>query len=74
MSIMDWIGSAKGRAWLYAVALAVIALLVGYQVLGAAEAPLWAGLVTALLAVAPVTALRNLTPDQTEDDGDGQAD
>ena len=27
-----------------------------------------------LLAVAPVTALRNLTPDPDEDDGDGQAD
>ena len=73
MSIMDWIRSARGRAWLYSVALAVIALLVGYQVLGAEQAPLWVALVTALLAVAPVTALRNITPD-SEDDGDGQAD
>lgn len=74
MSIMDWLRSAKGRAWLYGVALATIALLVGYQVLGAEQAPLWVALVTALLAVAPVTALRNLTPDPDEDDGDGQAD
>jgi len=72
--MMDWIRSAKGRAWLYTVALAVIALLVGYQVLGAEQAPLWVALVTALLAVAPVTALRNLTPDPEGDDGDGQAD
>jgi hypothetical protein len=71
--MMDWIRSAKGRAWLYTVALAVIALLVGYQVLGEAQAPLWVALVTALLAVAPATALGHITPDPEGDDSDGQA-
>lgn len=70
--VMDWIRSAKGRAWLYGVALAIIALLVGYQVLGAEQAPLWVALVTALLAVAPVTALRNLTPDPERDEVDSE--
>lgn len=66
--------SARGRTWLYGVALAVIALLVGYQVLGEEQAPLWVALVTALLALAPATALGHITPDGEQDDGDPGAD
>lgn len=73
--MLDQLLTAKGRTWIYGVALAVIALLVGYQVLSSDQAPLWVALVTALLALAPATALGHITPDpESEDDGDGSAD
>jgi hypothetical protein len=61
-----WLMSARGRTAIYSVALAVIALLVGYQVLAEEQAPLWVALVTALLALAPATALGHITPDADE--------
>jgi hypothetical protein len=60
--------NANQRKAVYGIALAVIALLVGYNVLAADKAPLWVALVTAVLAAAaPVTALRNITPDDPQE-------
>lgn len=58
--------NATQRQALYGVALAVIALLVAYNVIADESAGLWAALVTALLALVPVTALRHITPDHVE--------
>ena len=56
--------NASTRTAVYGVALAVIALLVGYNVLADDKAPLWIALVSAVLAAAaPVTALKHITPD-----------
>ena len=71
----SWLQSAQGRQWIYRVAVAVIALLGVYGVVKSDQAGAIVAVAAALLGVAgPVTALRNLTPDPDEDDGDGQAD
>lgn len=59
-----WLKTAAGRKAIYAVAIAAIALVAGYGIIDPAKIPLWMGLIAALLGVAaPITALRNITPD-----------
>ena len=57
---MDWFVSREGRKWLYTVSIAVIPLLVFYGTISEEAAPLWIALLGSVLA--PVMALRNLTP------------
>lgn len=67
--VTAWVVSAAGRRWLYGVTAAGIAVAAGYQLIGDGEAPLWLALAASLLGVAaPVTALRNITPDPVPDD------
>jgi len=57
--------NAKQRAAVYIVAGAVMAILIAYDVVNEAVAPLWLSLVAGVLGiVAPATALSNLTPDE----------
>lgn len=50
--------SANGRAWLYGVAAAAIALLSGYGIISSEAAPLWLALVgAALWALGNITAI-----------------
>lgn len=59
-----WLSTAAGRKAIYAVAIAAIALVAGYGIIDPEKIPLWMGLIAALLGVAaPITALRNITPD-----------
>ena len=56
--------NANTRRAVYAVAVAVIGLMVARRLVTAEEAPLWLALVAALLTLpAPVTALTHVTPD-----------
>jgi len=60
---MDKILNRTNRAWLYGISAAVIALLVGYDIIGGEQAPLWLAVVGGLLGVAaPVVAVTHLTP------------
>ena len=62
--------NAKQRQAVYAVAVAVIGLMVARRLVTAEEAPLWLALIAALLTLpAPVTALRHVTPDEPADPG-----
>lgn len=61
--MMNWLWTANGRRWIYGVALAVIAILVAYNVIEDDQSGVWVALITALLAAAPVTALAHVTPD-----------
>lgn len=72
---------ARTRTYIYAVAVAVMPILVAYGLLSAEQAPLWLALAAALLAIAPpVLAIRNVTPDPAtpppadDDDDDEPAD
>ena len=63
--------NARNRRWIYSITIAVIAILVGYDVLTESQAPLWLALAAAILGVAaPVTALKHVTPDKVEVDMD----
>lgn len=64
--------SARGRAWIYRVALASVPLLVAYDVISADKAPTWLGVIAAAFGVAgPAVALGHVTPDPVvEGDGD----
>jgi peptidoglycan/LPS O-acetylase OafA/YrhL len=54
------------RKWFYALALAVIALLTGYDLLSPEQAPLWIALAAAVLGIgAPALALANMSPDES---------
>lgn len=60
---MGWLLSREGRKWLYAVAVAVVPLLVLYGAISQEAAPLWLGLIAAFLgAASPVMALTHLAP------------
>jgi hypothetical protein len=61
---MAWLRTAAGRKAIYGVAIAAIALITAYGIVDPERAPLWIALVAALLGLAaPITALRNITPD-----------
>lgn len=63
-SIWTWLMTAKGRAYIYTIAIAAIAVAVGYQLLSPEHSALWLGLIAALLGIgANVTALKHITPD-----------
>lgn len=51
--------SPKARLWLYSVATAVLAILVGYGIVEADKVPLWLGLIAALGALGNGTAAVN---------------
>ncbi len=51
------------RKYLYAVTIAVVAVLVAYDVISGEAAPLWLALGAAILGiVAPATAITHMTP------------
>lgn len=55
------------RKYLYTVTIALVAVLVAYDVISGESAPLWLALAAAVLGIlAPATALGHLNP--TEDD------
>lgn len=64
----------KTRMWLYGITVAVVPILVAYDVISETSAPLWISLAAAVLAVAaPAVALKNITPEPVEaaqDDAD----
>jgi hypothetical protein len=61
--------NANQRSALYAVAAALMPILVAYGLLSDAVAPLFLALFGAVLAaIPPVVAFRNVTPDEVEFD------
>lgn len=70
MNIWHWINSREGRKWLYAVALAVLAILTAYDIIADEMAPLWINLIGAILGIgAAGMALNNLPPKEDPHDG-----
>ena len=64
---MERLMSRPVRKYLYAVTIAVVAVLVAYDVIAGDAAPIWLALAAAVLGiVAPVTAITHMNP--TEDD------
>jgi hypothetical protein len=62
--------NANQRSALYAVAAAVLPILVSYGLLSDEKAPLFLALVGAVLAaIPPVVAFRNVTPDPEPGEG-----
>ena len=62
--------NATTRTYIYAIATAVMPILVAYGLLTPDKAPLWLALAGAILAAAPpVLAIRNITPDDDGTDG-----
>lgn len=60
---MERLMSRSVRKYLYAVTIAVVAVLVGYDVIASEAAPLWLALSAAVLGiVAPATAITHMTP------------
>ena len=60
---MERLMSRPVRKYLYAVTIAVVAVLVGYDVIAGEAVPLWLALAGAVLGiVAPVTAITHMTP------------
>jgi hypothetical protein len=55
--------SASTRRWIYSITLAVVVLLTGYRKLDSDAAEDWVDLLTAIFAIAPAVALKNITPD-----------
>ena len=55
-----WIPSREARLWLYGVAVAVAAVLVGYGVVTIEQGGLWLALIGALLGVGNAVAARNV--------------
>jgi hypothetical protein len=60
---MERLMSRPVRKYLYAVTIAVVGVLVGYDVIAGEAAPLWLALSAAVLGiVAPATAITHMTP------------
>ena len=64
---LGWLFSSTGRRYIYGVAIGIVVVLVGYGFLTDQQAALWTTLLTALLALAPATALAHITPDAVID-------
>lgn len=64
--MIAYLGSRNGRKHVYLVCLAAVPLLVAYGAISADTAPLWVALAGAI--VAPSLALRNLSPEQADDE------
>ena len=61
--------TSVGRAALYGVGIAVVALLVGYNLLSSTQAPLWIGLLGGVLGLGTnALALSKVTPDVKADE------
>lgn len=58
-----WIPSTAARLWLYGVAVAVAALLIGYGVMTIEQGGLWLALIGALLGTGNAVAARNVPRD-----------
>lgn len=57
--------SERTRAYLYRVALAALAVLAGYGLIGADEVPLWLTLIVALLGISSTgLAVKNTSTDR----------
>ena len=64
---LDALMTRDVRKYLYGVAMASMALLVALDAIPGSQAPLWLGVVAAVLGVAsPATALANLTPKDSD--------
>ena len=64
---MERLMSRPVRKYLYAVTIALVSVLVAYDVISGESAPLWLTLAAAVLGIlAPATALGHMNP--TEDD------
>lgn len=60
---MEALMTRQVRKYLYAVTIAVVAVLVAYDVISGDAAPLWLALAAAILGiVAPATAITHMTP------------
>ncbi|MGX9346392.1 phage holin [Microbacterium sp. KNMS] len=58
-----WVPRPELRAWLYAIGIALAAMLVGYGVFSAEQGELWVALLGAILGVTNAVAARNLPRD-----------
>ena len=59
----DWF-TAKNRAWLYRIAIAVVGLAFIYGLLDPSKVAAWLAVAAAVLGIAaPATALKHITPD-----------
>lgn len=60
---MDRLMTRQVRKYLYGVTIALVAVLVAYDVISGDAAPIWLALAAAVLGIAaPVTALNHLNP------------
>ena len=60
---MERLMTRQVRKYLYAVTIAVVTVLVGYDVIAGEAAPLWLALAAAVLGImAPATAITHMTP------------
>lgn len=57
----------KSRQWLYSIATAVLALLVGYDVIAAEQVPLWLGVVAAVFATGAMGTAAAVVREQRRD-------
>lgn len=58
-----WIPSPAARLWMYGVAVAVAALLIGYGILTIEQGGLWLAVVGAILGTGNAVAARNVPRD-----------
>lgn len=69
--IVDRLMTPKVRQWLYSIATAALALLVGYDVVAAEQVPLWLGVCAAVFAISATgtaaTVVRKQRADGTLD-------
>ena len=64
---MERLMTRQVRKYLYSVTIAVVAVLVAYDVVAGEAAPLWLALAAAVLGiVAPATAITHMTPAQSD--------
>ena len=67
--MLEQIMSPTGRKWLYAITIAVIGVLTGYDVITDDKAPLWLALAAAILGVvAPAVAIKHVPAAEGEPD------
>jgi hypothetical protein len=59
--------TAKARQYLYALATALLALLVGYDIIAADQVPLWLGFVAALFAIGATSTATLVVRSQRKD-------
>ena len=72
--LAGWLAREPVRVWLYGVGTAVLLLLVAYGVIEDTMAPLWAGLLAAILVPAVEAARARVTPVQPVQDDPAGAD
>ena len=65
--MLEKLTSAKARQYFYALATAVLALLVGYGVISPEQVPLWLGFAAALFAMGATTTAAVVVHQQRKD-------